>query len=160
MLKRGWLTGPIAICIATLLWSCATNHEELARRALEHNQLLKADSEITKAVADNPHSNSTRELAAQIFTREGAAYLDDHQMIEGGLLFQRAIDYDPSYAPAYEDLGAIAFSHHDWQMAIRYGEIASQYSHKPPPAYVQQAREALRRERQKALLSQSENGLR
>jgi len=131
--------------LAVLISGCAATHQDRAQQFYSQGRLDEADYEIQKALAADPNNLSVEHLAAEIFTGQGFAHYKRGEMIAAGNYFHRAIDYYPTYAPAYDYLGLIAFSQHNWQDAIKYGDQSAGYSGQPAPGYVHQAREELRR---------------
>jgi tetratricopeptide (TPR) repeat protein len=144
----GPLTAVVGIVLAVeFAGGCAATHQARAQQFYQQGRLDEADYEIGQALADDPNNAAIQNLAAQIFTQRGVAHYQRGEMIAAANYFHRAIDYVPTYAPAYDYLGLIAFSQHNWQDAIRFGERAAGYSGQPPPGYVAQAQAELRRVR-------------
>jgi tetratricopeptide (TPR) repeat protein len=123
------------------LCACAPLHQDLAQQAMAQGRLDQAGQEIQKALADDPSNLQLKHLAAEIFTRRGTTYYKNNEMLAAEDDFRRAVDYKPTYAAAYDYLGLIAFSKHDWQSAISYGEKYAGLTGESVPLYVQQARE-------------------
>ncbi|HTY54095.1 MAG TPA: hypothetical protein VMB26_02785 [Candidatus Binataceae bacterium] len=126
------------------LYACAPVHQSNAQQALALGHLDEAADEIQKAQADDPSNLEIKHLAAEIFTQRGTAYYKKDEMLAAEDDFRRAVDYEPTYAAAYDYLGLIAFSKHDWRGAISYGERYAGLSGQSTPLYVQQAREQQR----------------
>jgi len=131
----------MAIAMIAALGGCAPLHQDNAQQALARGNLDEAGTEIQKAAEDDPTNLRIKHLAAQIFTARGTAYYKGDQMLAAEDDFRRAVDYEPTYAAAYDYLGLIAFSKHDWQAAINYGDKFAGLSGQSTPLYVQQARE-------------------
>ena len=130
-----------------LMCACTMTHQDLAQQYYSQGRFDEAGYEVQKALAATPNNPVIDHLAAQIFTQQGVAHYQRGEMISAGNYFHRAIDYYPTYAPAYDYLGLIAFSQHNWQDAIKYGSQSAGYSGKPEPGYVQSARQELRKVR-------------
>lgn len=126
---------------------CAAAHQDRAQQLYLQGRLDEADYEVSQALAHDPNNAAIQNLAAQIFTQQGLAHYQRGEMIAAANYFHRAIDYVPTYAPAYDYLGLIAFAQHNWQDAIRYGDQAAGYSGQPAPGYVEQAQTQLRKVR-------------
>jgi tetratricopeptide (TPR) repeat protein len=139
---RPWLT---AIALTIALQGCAPINQDSAQRALAEGRLDDAAYDIQAALAHDPDNLTLKNLAAQIFTQRGVKSYQSGAMIAAGEDFHRAIDYFPTYAPAYDYLGMLSFQQHDWQDAIKYGSMGAGYAGQPDPTYVQNARENLRR---------------
>jgi tetratricopeptide (TPR) repeat protein len=139
---RPWLT---AIALTIALQGCAPINQDSAQRALAEGRLDDAAYDIQAALAHDPDNLTLKNLAAQIFTQRGVKSYQSGAMIAAGEDFHRAIDYFPTYAPAYDYLGMLSFQQHDWQDAIKYGSMGAGYAGQPDPSYVRDARENLRR---------------
>jgi tetratricopeptide (TPR) repeat protein len=144
MQKGGYRTALVAGTMA-LLCGCTMTHQDLAQRYYSQGRLDQAEYEVQQALAAEPNNPSIDNLAAQIFTQQSAAHYKRGEMIAANNYFHRAIDYYPTYAPAYDYLGLIAFSQHDWQDAIKYGSEGAGYAGNPEPGYVRQARQELQK---------------
>lgn len=143
---RGWVAA-IAGIFAALCGACAAAHQDRAQHFYAQGHFDEAGYEIQAALADDPNNLAIRNLAAQIFTQQGVALYQAGDLTAAGTRFHRAIDYFPTYAPAYDYLGLIAFAEHDWEDAIRYGDQAAGYSGQPAPGYVAEARANLQKVR-------------
>lgn len=139
MRRNRAFTGAIAALSAALLSSCAASHQDRAHSLYTQGQYEKADYEIEQALSDDPDDPTIAQLAAEIFTQEGVTKYKTDDYFGAGLYFHRAIDYSPTYGPAYDYLGLIAFAEHNWKDAIHYGNEGAAYSGKPIPGYVEQA---------------------
>lgn len=137
--NRVWF-GAIAGMSVVLAYGCAATHQDRAHSFYMQGRLDEADYEIQQALADDPDNPTIASLAAQIFTQEGVAKYKSGQFVAAGTYFHRAIDYFPTYGPAYDYLGLIAFAEHNWKDAIRYGSEGAAYSGQPVPDYVAQAK--------------------
>jgi|YelNatPaOPRAMG01_1025707.scaffolds.fasta_scaffold04143_10 tetratricopeptide (TPR) repeat protein len=135
----------VVVMVAGLLGGCAAVDQGSAQTALASGRLDEAAADIQAALAHDPDNLQLKHLAAEIFTRRGVKYYQQGAMIAASDDFHRAVDYYPTYAMAYDYLGMIAFQHHNWQDAIRYGSKAAGLQGKPDPGYVQMAREELRK---------------
>jgi tetratricopeptide (TPR) repeat protein len=139
----------IAIVFATaagaMLNGCAAVHQQTAQNAFATGNDEAAAIEIQSALADDPGNLELKHLAAQIFTQRGVKFYKQDAMIAAQADFQRAVDYEPTYAPAWDYLGLIAFAQHDWQTAIADGGKAAGYSGQADPLYVKQAEDELRK---------------
>jgi tetratricopeptide (TPR) repeat protein len=131
----------VATAMIAALCACAPLHQENAQQALAQGRLDEAGEEIQKALAADPSNLQLKHLAAEIFTRRGTTYYKNNAMLAAEDDFRRAVDYEPTYAAAYDYLGLIAFSKHDWQSAISYGEKYAALTGESVPLYVRQARE-------------------
>ena len=136
-----WIRRAVAAAMIAAFCACAPLHQDLAQQALAQGRLDEAGEEIQKAVAADPSNLQIKHLAAEIFTRRGTTYYKNNEMIAAEDDFRRAVDYEPTYAAVYDYLGLIAFSKHDWESAISYGEKFAGLSGQSVPLYVQQARE-------------------
>lgn len=136
-----WIWRAVATAMIVALYACAPLHQANAQQALAQGRLDEAGEEIQKALADDPSNLQLKHLAAEIFTRRGTTYYKNNEMLAAEDDFRRAVDYEPTYAAAYDYLGLIAFSKHDWQSAISYGEKYAGLTGESVPLYVQQARE-------------------
>jgi tetratricopeptide (TPR) repeat protein len=132
--------GAVVIAVA---FACATYHQGSAESALGEGRLDDAAAEVQTALASEPDNLQLKQLAAKIFTQRGVKYYKNGEMIAASDDFHRAIDYDPFYASAYDYLGLIAFSQHDWEHAISYGQRSAGLSGQPVPGYVEQAQQQL-----------------
>jgi tetratricopeptide (TPR) repeat protein len=144
---RWVLIASMGLVAAVAFLGCAPLHQGNAQSALAAGRLDDAASEIQAALASDPDNGQIKSLAAQIFTQRGVKYYKNGEMIAAQDDFHRAVDYDPFYGQAYDYLGLIAFSQHDWQNAINYGSKAAGLQGKPNPMYVQQAQAELRKVR-------------
>jgi tetratricopeptide (TPR) repeat protein len=126
------------------LYACAPVHQSNAQQGLALGHLDEAAEEIQKAQADDPSNLEIKHLAAEIFTQRGTSYYKNNEMLAAEDDFRRAVDYEPTYAAAYDYLGLIAFSKHDWRGAIGYGDRYAGLSGQGTPLYVQQAKEQQR----------------
>ncbi|MFZ0886896.1 MAG: hypothetical protein WA005_00450 [Candidatus Binataceae bacterium] len=136
---------PILALALAALSSCAMARQDAAQQELAQGQLDQAAADIQSALSHDPDNLQIKHLAAQIFTQRGVKYYQSNEMIAAGADFHRAVDYDPFYGSAYDYLGLIAFSQHNWEDAISYGHKAAGLSGKPDPVYVQQAEQQLRK---------------
>ncbi|HXZ88620.1 MAG TPA: hypothetical protein VEF07_08605 [Candidatus Binataceae bacterium] len=132
--------GVIAGISAAVAYGCAATHQDRAHSFYMEGRLAEADYEIQQALSDDPDDPTIANLAAQIFTQEGVAKYKSGDLAAAGTYFHRAIDYFPTYGPAYDYLGLIAFAEHNWKDAIRYGSEGAAYSSQPVPGYVAQAK--------------------
>src|SRR5579862_3425920 len=121
-LTMSWIKRVMAIAMIAALDGCAPLHQDNAQQALARGNLDEAASEVQQAAADDPANLRIKHLAAQIFTARGTADYKGDQMLAAEDDFRRAVDYEPTYAAAYDYVGLIAFSKHDWQGAINYGD--------------------------------------
>src|SRR5262250_3125598 len=137
-----WLT---AIALTTALQGCAPINQDSAQRALAEGRLDDAAYDIQAALAHDPDNLTLKNLAAQIFTQRGVKSYQSGAMIAAGEDFHRAIDYFPTYAPAYDYLGLLSYQQRNWQDAIKYGSMGAGYAGQPDPSYVRDARENLRK---------------
>ncbi len=126
--------------LAALLAGCAPLHENLARSALQESRLDDAAQEIQLALAEHPDNPELKPHAAAIYTNRGAKSYYAHDPASARADFNRALGYDPDYSAAYDYLGLVAFSAHNWKDAITYGERAASLANRPPAAYVETAR--------------------
>lgn len=133
------------VMAASFLGGCAAVDQDRAQSELASGQLDEAAVDIQAALARDPDNLQLKHLAAQIYTRRGVKYYQQGAMIAASDDFHRAVDYYPTYSMAYDYLGMIAFQQHNWQDAIRYGSKGAGLDGKPDPAYVQTAREELRK---------------
>jgi tetratricopeptide (TPR) repeat protein len=141
-LIRPWLT---AIALTIALQGCAPINQDSAQRALAEGRLNDAAYDIQAALAHDPDNLTLKNLAAQIFTQRGVKSYQSGAMIAASEDFHRAIDYFPTYAPAYDYLGMLSFQQRNWRDAIKYGSMGAGYAGQPYPSYVRDARENLRR---------------
>ena len=139
---RPWLT---AIALTIALQGCAPINQDSAQRALDEGRLDDAAYDIQAALAHDPDNLTLKNLAAQIFTQRGVKSYQGGAMIAASEDFHRAIDYFPTYAPAYDYLGMLSFQQHNWQDAIKYGSMGAGYAGQSDPSYVRDARENLRK---------------
>ena len=139
---RPWLT---AIALTIALQGCAPINQDSAQRALAEGRLDDAAYDIQAALAHDPDNLTLKNLAAQIFTQRGVKSYQSGAMIAASEDFHRAIDYFPTYAPAYDYLGMLSFQQRNWRDAIKYGSMGAGYSGQADPSYVRDARENLRR---------------
>jgi tetratricopeptide (TPR) repeat protein len=130
----------IAGLSVALLGGCAASHQERAHDFYMQGRLDRADDEIEQAMSDDPDDPTIANQAAEIFTQEGLAKYKTDDYSGASTFFHRAIDYCPTYGPAYDYLGQIAFAKHDWKDAISYGNEAASYSSQPVPGYVELAK--------------------
>jgi tetratricopeptide (TPR) repeat protein len=124
--------------------ACTPYYQGAAQREYAMGQLDAAASDVQSALYHDPDNLQLKHLAAEIFTQRGLKYYQSQEMLAASEDFRRAVDYDTFYAPAWDYLGLIAFSQHNWQDAVNFGSKAAQLSGKPNPAYVQQAETELR----------------
>ncbi|MGH7987222.1 MAG: tetratricopeptide repeat protein [Candidatus Binataceae bacterium] len=124
---------------------CAAVHQDRAQQYFGAGQYDKAGYEIQAALTHDPGNLKLRHLAAKIFTQQGYQRYKRGEMISASQYFNKAIDYDPTYAPAYDYLGILAFAQGNWESAISNGSAAAGYSGQPESGYVQQARRQLKR---------------
>jgi tetratricopeptide (TPR) repeat protein len=139
---RRWLT---AIALTIALQGCTPINQDSAQRALAEGRLDDAAYDIQAALGHDPDNLTLKNLAAQIFTQRGVKSYQSGAMIAASEDFHRAIDYFPTYAPAYDYLGMLSFQQHNWQNAIKYGSMGAGYAGQPDPSYVRDAREKLRK---------------
>lgn len=146
MMRRGRLVilGGLTMMLAI---GCAAVHQDRAQQYFAEDQYDKAGYEIQAALSHDPNNLKLRHLAAKIFTQQGNQRYKRGEMIAASQYFNKAIDYDPTYAPAYDYLGILDFAQGNWQGAISNGSAAAGYSGQPVPVYVQQARQQLKRVR-------------
>src|SRR5215467_5176791 len=137
-----WLT---AIALTIALQGCAPINQDSAQRALAEGRLDDAANDIQAALAHDPDDLTLKSLAAQIFTQRGVKSYQSGAMIAASEDFHRAIDYFPTYAPAYDYLGMLSYQQRNWQDAIKYGSMGAGYAGQPDPSYVRDARENLRK---------------
>ena len=135
-LVAGFLVFALAACSAQV-------NQGAAQDALAAGRLDEAANDIQTALAHDPDNLQLKQLAAEIFTRRGVQYYQNGTMIAASDDFQRAVGYQPNYAPAWDYLGLIASQQNDWQHAIEYGDKAAGLQGKPDPAYVDLARKEL-----------------
>ena len=136
--KSAWLTVLVA-----LLAGCVPLHEDLARSALQEGRLNDAAREIQLALAEHPDNPELKPLAADIYTNRGAKFYYAHDLTSARADLKRALGYDPDYSPAYDYLGLVAFSAHNWKDAIADGERAASLAGRPAAASVESARSQL-----------------
>lgn len=138
----GWTRRALAAtAMIAALCACAPLHQENAQQAMAQGRLDDAAAEVQQALASDPANLEIKHLAAEIFTRRGTTYYQNNEMLAAEDDFRRAVDYEPTYASAYDYLGLIAFSKHDWKGAISYGDKYASLTGQSPPLYVSQARE-------------------
>jgi tetratricopeptide (TPR) repeat protein len=130
--------------IGLTLVACASIHQEKAQTAFAQGRLDDAANEITSALASSPDNLELKNLAAQIFSAQGVKQYQDGNMAVASDKFHLALSYLPTYAPAYDYLGLIAFSEHKWQDAISYGERGAALAGRGDPLYVKQAEDEMR----------------
>jgi tetratricopeptide (TPR) repeat protein len=131
------------LLLAGVLCACAGLHQADAQRELAEGRLDDAAADVQSALESNPDNLQLEKLAAEIFTRRGVKSYQNQEMLAAADDFHRAAGYYPTYAPAWDYLGLIAFSQHNWEEAIHYGEKAAALGGGPPPVYVSQARDEL-----------------
>lgn|SRR5579885_135265 len=131
--------------LAVAIHACAPMDQDSAQHALAEGRLDDAAYDIQAALAHDPDNLTLKNLAAQIFTQRGARSYQNGEMISASEDFHRAIDYFPTYAPAYDYLGMLSFQQHDWENAIKYGSLGAGYAGQPEPSYVKDARQNLRK---------------
>jgi tetratricopeptide (TPR) repeat protein len=136
-------TPALAAALALWICACAPINQDRAQTDLAQGQLDDAVDDIQAALQHDPDNLQLKSLAAEIFTRRGVTYYQGGQMIAAANDFNAAVGYNPTYAPAYDYLGMIAFQQHDWQNAINYGTKAAGLEGKSDPGYVQMARTEL-----------------
>ncbi len=141
MIRTG--TAVLAAALALWLGACAPINQDRAQTDLAQGRLDDAVYDIQAALQHDPDNLQLKSLAAEIFTRRGVQSYQGGQMIAAANDFNAAIGYSPTYAPAYDYLGMIAFQQHDWQGAINYGTRAAGLEGKSDPGYVQMARTEL-----------------
>ena len=129
--------------MAMLICACATTHQDLAQQYYSQGRLDQAEYEIQQTLAAKPNDLAAAHLAAEIFTQQGVARYKRGEMISAANYFHRAIDYYPTYAPAYDWLGLTSFAQGDWRDAVKYGSQGAGFSGQPEPGYVQTARRRL-----------------
>jgi len=132
-----------AATLAAAIASCAPVAQDQAQSAYAHGRYDEAAYDIQAALAHDPDNPTLMQLAAQIFTQRGVKEFQAGQMISAGEDFQRAINYQPTYAMAYDYMGMLSFQQHNWQDAIKYGSAGAGYAGKPEPDYVKSARRNL-----------------
>lgn len=140
--RKAMIAGAMA-----LMCSCTMTHQDLAQQYYSQGRLDQAEYEIQKALSAEPDNLAIDHLAAQIFTQQGVGRYKKGEMISAGNYFHRAIDYYPTYAPAYDWLGLTAFAQHDWANAVNYGSQGAGFSGRPEPGYVKSARQELKKVR-------------
>lgn len=134
-----------AFLLALAMTACAPLNQDKAQTAYAAGRYDEAAHDIQAALASDPDNLQLKELAAKIFTQRGFGHYKNGEMLAASADFHRAVDYYPTYAPAWDYLGMIAFQQHNWQKAIQYGSKAAGLEGKPDYGYVQSARENLRR---------------
>jgi tetratricopeptide (TPR) repeat protein len=145
MARAGLIAGLGLMVLTVALQSCAPMDQGSAQSALAEGRLDDAAYDVQAALSHDTDNMTLKNLAAQIFTQRGAKELQDGQLIAASDDFHRAIDYFPTYAPAYDYLGMLSFQQHNWQDAIKYGTMGAGYSGEADPGYVQSARQNLRK---------------
>ncbi|HUY18192.1 MAG TPA: hypothetical protein VMV15_03100 [Candidatus Binataceae bacterium] len=130
----------LLISLVALLAGCAPLHQDLARSALQEGRLNDAVREIELALAAHPGDPKLKLLAADIYTNRAARFYYQHDLTSARADLERARACDPDYSPAYDYLGLVAFSLHNWKDAIADGERAASLAGRPPAAYVETAR--------------------
>ncbi len=143
MRTLGFLAAAAALSLA--MAACAPLYQDQAQSAFDAGRYDDAAYDIQAALAKDPDNLQLKELAAKIFTQRGFTSYKSGQMLAASDDFHRAVDYYPTYAPAWDYLGMIAFQQHNWQDAINFGSKAAGLEGKPDPAYVQSARDNLRK---------------
>jgi len=131
------------LMLAALAGCFAQVNQSGAQEALAAGRLDEAANDIQTALAHDPDNPQLKQLAAEIFTRRGVQYYQMGAMIAAADDFHRAVNYEPTYAMAWDYLGMIASQQHDWQKAIDYGDKGASLAGKPDPAYVVDARKEL-----------------
>lgn len=147
MMLRGRFAFLTGLAMAAAISACSAVHQGRAQQYFAQGRYDEAATEIQAALAKDPNNLQLDQLAAKIFTQQGYQHYKRNEMISASQDFHRAIDYYPTYAPAYDYLGLIAFSQGNWQDAVRYGSAAAGYSGQPEPTYVRQARAQMRQPR-------------
>ena len=133
-----------SILLTFLIAGCfAQGEQSTAQSALASGNLELAATNIQAALAREPDNPELKKLGAEIFTRRGVQFYQNGEMIAAADDFHRAVNYQPSYAMAWDYMGMIASQQHDWQKAIDYGDKAASLEGKPDPAYVEDARKQL-----------------
>jgi tetratricopeptide (TPR) repeat protein len=143
-MRRGRIAILCGLMVLMAVAGCSAVHQDRAQQYYAQGQYDKAGYEIQAALAKDPNNLKLRHLAAKIFTQQGYERYKRGEMISAAQYFNKAIDYDPTDAPAYDYLGILAFAQGDWEGAIKNGTAAAGYSGQPTPLYVQQARQKLR----------------
>ncbi len=134
----------ISTCVtAALLCACAPLAQDQAQTAYSQGRYEEAANDITAALRRDPDSPTLKQLAAEIFTQRGVKEYQAGRMIAASDDFHRAINYQPTYAMAYDYLGMLSFQQSNWQDAIKYGSAGASYAGKPDPDYVKSARRNL-----------------
>ncbi len=146
MRKARLICGPlVAVALTVALHACAPMDQGSAQSALAEGRLDDAANDVQAALSHDPDNLTLKNLAAQIFTQRGAKYMRDGNTVAAAQDFHRAIDYFPTYAPAYDYLGMLSFQRQNWQDAIKYGSLGAGYAGQPEPDYVATARKNLRK---------------
>src|SRR5690242_3806861 len=109
MLTKRAPSAAIAGLVVVVIGACAATHQGRAQQYYSQGRLDEADYEIQQALTRDPNNLAIEHLAAQIFTQQGVAHYKRGEMIAAGNYLHRAIDYYPTYGPAYDYLGLIAF---------------------------------------------------
>jgi tetratricopeptide (TPR) repeat protein len=143
MRKFAFFAAAAALSIG--LAACAPLNQDKAQSAFDAGRYDEAAYDIQAALASDPDNLQLKELAAKIFTQRGFGYYKNGEMLAANDDFRRAVNYYPTYAPAWDYLGMIAFQQHNWQNAIEFGSKAAGLEGKPDPGYVQSARQNLRK---------------
>lgn len=123
--------------------SCAPVAQDQAQSAFAQGRYDEAAYDIQAALSHDPDNQTLMHLAAKIYTQRGVKEYQAGQMIGAGEDFQRAINYYPTYAMAYDYMGMLSFQQHNWKDAIKYGSAGAGYAGKPEPDYVKSARQNL-----------------
>jgi len=139
------LTLLIVAALAAAAASCAPVAQDQAQSAYAQGRYDEAAYDIQAALERDPDNPTLKQLGAQIFTQRGVKEYQAGQMIAASQDFQRAINYSPTYAMAYDYLGMLSFQQSNWQDAIKYGSAGAGYAGKPEPDYVKSARQNLRK---------------
>jgi tetratricopeptide (TPR) repeat protein len=142
MRKLGYMAAAALLSLG--ITACAPLNQDKAQSAYAAGRYDEAAYDIQAALASDPDNLQLKELAAKIFTQRGFGYYKNGEMLAASDDFHRAVNYYPTYSPAWDYLGMIAFQQHNWQNAIDYGSKAAGLEGKPDPGYVQSARENLR----------------
>jgi len=137
------LTLLIVGALAAAAASCAPVAQDQAQSAYAQGRYDEAAYDVQAALEHDPDNPTLKQLAAQIFTQRGVKEYKDGQMISASQDFERAINYSPTYAMAYDYMGMLSFQQSNWQDAIKYGSAGAGYAGKPEPDYVKSARQNL-----------------
>ncbi|HXN87086.1 MAG TPA: hypothetical protein VN867_13515 [Candidatus Binataceae bacterium] len=133
----------VSMLVVALAGCFAQANQSGAENALAGGRLDEAAADIQTALQHDPDNPQLKQLAARIFTQRGVQYYQNGTMIAAADDFQRAVDYQPTFAMGWDYLGMIASQQHDWQHAIEYGDKGASLDGKPDPAYVEDARKEL-----------------